>query len=419
MLTSLRVHNYKSLRNVQLENLPAFCVLVGANASGKSNFADALDFISLTFRGGLPYAVRTKGGYENICFRRERRSKAAIEFEIKAVDEVVPRRRSRKDRDTDIEGPFQYSYSFAFQATTEAIAADYRVTRERLDVCPRSSPKKVLTMVRNGTSAKASGNVEVARSLGLPSLDYLNRWLAEPDVPLDDLTVPFRMLGFYPGGLTHLLSGCRIYQIAPHMARQTGVPERSPELGRHGENLPAAVDFLRRNAPRAFEELLAHLKHTVPVMEKMETAYVETKQLGLFFSERGVGRRWFSQDVSDGTLQTVSLFLPLLDPRVRIIVIEEPENSLHPWILRHFVETCRSRSEEKQIFLTTHSPVAVNATPLESLFIVSRAGGGTTIIPGERASPEARQVISEHLLGLGDYWDTGAFAGVPEPLVED
>ena len=45
MLKSLSIRNYKSLRDVRLDNVPAFCVMVGANASGKSNFADALDFL--------------------------------------------------------------------------------------------------------------------------------------------------------------------------------------------------------------------------------------------------------------------------------------------------------------------------------------------------------------------------------------
>ena len=414
MIRRLTIRNYKSLRNVGLEDVPNFAVVVGANASGKSNFADALDFLSLVFRGGLAYAVRTKGGYENICFRRKRRSKAAIEFSITAV--IDPRaigiRRRRSTR------TLWYHYDFAFRATRETIAADYRVTNETLSIGLQEEIAPIVSVTR-GPPLKIDATQQGVKILDLPSMDFVERYLADARVPEDELFFSSAYGGIFIHELSQLLEGCRVYQISPHMARETGVPERSPELGRHGENLPAAVDYIRRNHPQAFEELIAHLRHTVPAMEKLETRYVETKQLGLFFGERGVGRSWFSQDVSDGTLQTVSIFLPLLDPRVSIVVIEEPENSLHPWILRHFMETCGITSEKKQIIVTTHSLVAVDQVPLVSLYVISRDDGKTTIGQAARLFPEARQVISEQLLGLGEYWDSGALGGTPEPSISD
>ena len=151
----------------------------------------------------------------------------------------------------------------------------------------------------------------------------------------------------------------------------------------------------------------------MPTMEKLETGYVETKALGLFFKERGFGRRWFSQDVSDGTIQTISIFLPLVDPRNKVLVIEEPENSLHPWILRHFIDSCIHHSKDKQVFITTQSLAAVNETPPESLYVVRRQQGETHIDRCIELFPEAKQVIAEQLMGLGEYWDSGAVDGVP------
>ncbi len=68
-ITQLSINNYKSLRAIQIA--PAeLNVIVGANAAGKSNFADCLDFISEVYRHGLEVAVARKGGYENIAYRR-------------------------------------------------------------------------------------------------------------------------------------------------------------------------------------------------------------------------------------------------------------------------------------------------------------------------------------------------------------
>src|SRR5689334_2762169 len=77
----LGVQNYKSLRGIRLSP-GELNVIVGANAAGKTNLADAIDFVSEVYRHGLEVAVARKGGYENIAHRRMRRSKGAIEIDL-------------------------------------------------------------------------------------------------------------------------------------------------------------------------------------------------------------------------------------------------------------------------------------------------------------------------------------------------
>ena len=67
-LKKLRIHNYKSLRNVCFTPEP-FAALIGPNASGKSNFADAVHFLSEIYKHGLEPAIARKGGYENMVVR--------------------------------------------------------------------------------------------------------------------------------------------------------------------------------------------------------------------------------------------------------------------------------------------------------------------------------------------------------------
>lgn len=410
MLIDLTIRNYKSLRAVHLQSVPPFSIMVGANASGKSNFADALDFLSLVVRNGLASAVRAKGGYENVCFRAERRSKAGIEFDATLLTRPARRRRMRE---SDV---LRFRYTFSFKADTRAIGSDYKVTSERIAVSlgQRYGPEASIERTADADS-RVTLSKQAETELDLPPREFLSRFVKEARVPEDELILPTRLGDLMPfWSLSTFLAGCRVYQISPEMARRPGIPERSPELGRHGDNLPAAVQYLKNKEKDAFEDLESHLKHAVSTMYSLDTDYVETKELGLFFKERGVGRRWYAQDVSDGTLKTVSMFLPLVDPRVTIVVIEEPENSLHPWILRHFIEVCKATSSAKQIFLTTHSPVAVDEAPIESLFIVARREGKTQIERLDHLYPEARAILREELYGLGAYWDSGGVGGVPE-----
>lgn len=413
MLNELSIHNYKSIRNVQLSELPPLCVLVGANAAGKSNFADALDFLSLVSKTGLAGAVRAKGGYENICFRRAKRSKAGLTFHVRANVSLPEDQQIRTPRKGRLP-TFAFSYDFTFSTPTRAIVSEYEVTHETVKL--RSEKGAVLTVERHGTEIPtARSEPSTKKEDWFLPLEFLQRYVKQTQLAPDELLLTSRLSHFPPFVFfIQLLSACGVYQISPHVARETGIPERSAELGRHGENLPAAVNYLDRFQPQAFQELLEHVTHTVPTIEGLSTSYVETKQLGLFFKEVGVGRRWFSHDVSDGTIQAVSIFLPLVDPRKRILFIEEPENSLHPWMLRHFMDSCKQHSADKQILITTQSLVAVDESPTESLYIVSRHNGETRIDRCIDANPELSEAIREQLMGLGEYWDSGAIAGVPE-----
>src|SRR5687767_6301509 len=78
---AFEIQNYKSLKKVSI-SLDKFSVFVGANASGKTNLSEALDFVGEVYRLGLESAVARKGGYENIAFRRGRRARAPIKFRI-------------------------------------------------------------------------------------------------------------------------------------------------------------------------------------------------------------------------------------------------------------------------------------------------------------------------------------------------
>lgn len=119
MIREISVSNFKSLRNVNI-SLGPLSIFCGPNASGKTNFVEALDFLSQVFRNGLQYAVSEKGGFYNICFRRIRRTKGAIYFRI-LVDTKSPR---TKDFRSILE------LSFSIRAKSEAIRAEFIVEQE-------------------------------------------------------------------------------------------------------------------------------------------------------------------------------------------------------------------------------------------------------------------------------------------------
>ncbi|HVR08623.1 MAG TPA: AAA family ATPase, partial [Thermoanaerobaculia bacterium] len=128
-LARVEISNYKSLRDVTFAP-GAVSVLVGPNAAGKSNLVDALDFIGDVYRWGLEAAVRHKGGYENICYRHSRRTKAPIRFRVILTDRVRAGRGSHPRPMQDVT----LDHTLEFRTSSQGIGSAFTVNLERLQV---------------------------------------------------------------------------------------------------------------------------------------------------------------------------------------------------------------------------------------------------------------------------------------------
>jgi len=79
-IESIRLKNFKSFKDVEIKDLPDFCVIVGANGSGKSTLFDVFGFLKDALTDNVQIALTKRGGFGEV---RTRTAKGAIEVEIK------------------------------------------------------------------------------------------------------------------------------------------------------------------------------------------------------------------------------------------------------------------------------------------------------------------------------------------------
>ena len=127
----------------------------------------------------------------------------------------------------------------------------------------------------------------------------------------------------------------------------------------------------------------------------------------LFIKETQSNRPWTADDVSDGTLRTLALLVAANDPRISAMVVEEPENSVHPWIIKELAKRLREASKKKTIFFTTHSPTLIDVLYPEECWIVSMEKGETKIRNLTELAPELAENWREGKVGLSEYLDSG------------
>ncbi len=407
----LHIENFKSFKN--LEFTPSdLTVILGPNGSGKSNFAMALDFLADTYDSGIEYSIAKKGGYENIAHRKIRRTKSPLIFHVEAeLDEDETTRLLRTFALRSIK-PSPHSrvtlvHTFAISAATEAIRTDFKVALETIKVSldKHSIGGGVVLFELN----QADGVAKVVHAFN----DAIKN-------ELKDFTKYFQRRyeidEFRSGNLVirdllpiaaRYLARMTVYQFSPQTCRYPGAPSPEPRLSAYGQNLPSLVDWLNRRYPKKWKEVMHAMREIVPAIEEISTEYLHTKTLGLFFQEEGIGRKWTAEDVSDGTIQSLAILSALADPRNSLMLIEELENSVHPWIVKVILNRVRKLSETKPVILTTHSPILINLVKPQEVWICHKEDNESHLSSLSELYPE---LVSDWAAGKGrlfDYLDMG------------
>jgi predicted ATPase len=427
-ISQLAIQNYKSLRSVRIAP-QQLSVLVGANASGKTNFADCLHFISEVYRHGLDVAVARKGGYENIAFRKMRRSKGAISIELTVELSGGDLLGSRARRARSGVGRVQVQHAFALVARGYAISAEYEVTSEQVIISHAEGENwKQLAKIRRDKDGIVVGEYDVptlAEREDLKNSRYGHlfdfeelRFLIDRKYPVSSSELFVVSVGrFVPilRAFSQAVGGLRVYQISPTKSREFGVPTPRPELDRFGENLPSVIDVMQKQHERDWAKVIGAMQNILPSLTSIEVDYTSSRTLGLFFREEGIGRPWSVAEVSDGTIQTLALLVAIYNPTSTALVIEEPENSVHPWIIRHVIDACRNADNTKQIVLTTHSPIVINAVRPEEVWVVWRAKGKSNMASLVDLDAEFLSLWQTGDIPTFDYLDSGALPAALPP----
>lgn len=411
MIKRVKIEGYKSFKSLNIQLRP-LTVIFGPNASGKSNFLDALYFISRAvsqrnikeaFEGhrGFPLESFYYGdeGYDRLLKKRNLQFTFELDVElsplvIKKVEEIVEAKRrgidSKKKKKIITEPLLRYSL------TIEALPESgyLRVMDERLCAIKRNGEEKkrrpFLELEKEGKRIhlRMEGQAHpVFHEIGLDHT-IISTALYEPHYP--HITA-FRM------ELANLFT----YYLEPRVLMREDVPLAEIEnLGPRGENLAAFLNTLKHNHKKDFEGLNFSLKLMLPTEATIEIEHLKEGRVGLRLSENGI---WFSARlISEGTLRLTGL-LAAIHPKnpATLVAFEEPENGVHPVRLKIISEVLKNavREHKKQIVVTTHSPILPEYFDDKDLFICSRDKNQTIITPFlSKQGPLFRRQNIEHAL---------------------
>lgn len=425
----IRASTFKSLYDLEAQ-FDHLSVVTGPNGAGKSNLVDALTFLSDTYRHGLEFAVSRAGGYENIAHRKTRRAKRAISFEVEVEVDPTDIKRGhgfylwRRSEEPWPDVSLRLVHRFSFRASSQKLIADFEVVDEELAALDQNGRELLFVRFSEGDLETRWGpkhpllrKADIA-AMVRPFMDRgfsWDQWGRKP-TPTELLTEWMRYYNVF-GLLADHLANVKVFQLSPHLSRTSGVATPNAELGRHGENLPGAADNLRRQSREGWLGVENAMRSIVPDLAAITIVPTEDRRLAVQFKERGVGRAWNASEVSDGTIQTFALLVALFDSRTSMLIIEEPENAVHPWILRHLIDLAGRAG--RQVLFTTHSPVVLDYVSPEIIWLMWMRDGHSHLKRIVNLDADIAEGLTSGKVSIFEVYNSGYFTeGVPRGFVE-
>lgn len=408
----LKVKNFKSIKEIDV-SFNELNILIGKNASGKSNFLELFQFLKDIGEHDLEDAIHLRGGVE---YFRNTRIKNSTNFEINCEFSITRPRGMRHILEIDDE---EYSlfdiHSANYQLELSFSGKEFEVANESV------VNHRHISGGEDGENNQKYVLVETTSRTEDHEINS-NRYVENDSINLEEAEQPYRidqrsgyklspkesLISRSAHPTTTFIDGLRglsnlaIYDIEPNEIKEGTTLKGKRRLEQNGANLPLVLkEIVTSNKEK--KKFLNIVSEVLPFIQDWETDTLRDKSIFLKILEEyedSDDQYLPANLISDGTINVIALIVILYFEREEIVMIEEPERNIHPSLIANVVEMMKDVSDNqgKQVFSTTHNVELIKNVGIENIFLVTRSQDGFTEID----RPEKNDRIKKFLeTGMG------------------
>ena len=372
MLKTLAVANYRSINKLVVP-LDRLNLVTGPNGSGKSNLYRALRLLAETAQGGVINALAREGGLDSTFWagpetisRRMREGEVAVQ--------ATTRQNVKRLRLGFAGEDFSYAISMGLPSPgISYFSLDPEIKKECIWAGHLYRPASLLVQ-RSGPMVRAregrNWDVLAQHTPDYHSLfDQVGSLRGSPEVLL----------------LRESIRGWRFYD---HFRSDVDAPVRQPQLGTRtpvlhhdGRDLAAALQTIREiGDPEALQRAVSDAFPGA----RLNIQPLQGGRFTIEFYQEGLLRPLSAAELSDGTLRYLLLIAALLTPRPpTMMVLNEPETSLHPDLLPALARLIIQASQHCQVWVVSHASRLIAALQQDegcNSIVLEKVMGETRIV---------------------------------------
>jgi predicted ATPase len=370
MITSFEVTNFKCLANLKID-LGPFNVFIGPNDSGKSSALDALHMLGRTVREPLGSVFSGRESLDELLWKKAR--SPLIQWRVSGIVDDLH-----------------------FVYTLGLTPGQPRPASESLEVGLKN-------LIRFGAPSQV-GDRHIPIEQVPENRTLLGLCLQKREVFKEVITK------LEPVAQT--ISSSIKYCLEPRNLRSDSDLVPSPELEFSGNNLPSVLDDIFSGPDGSARlEIERQLHETIPTLSGIALRQQPNngKKALVFVIANGKSPATIPAVLaSDGALLTTAFLALAYGNTPAILLVEEPENGLHPSKLKLVIDLLKKVSSgevgnrTRQVIITTHSPVLLNFVLPEQVRIFARNQSGETLVVSMSEVTNIKALLSDY--GVGELW---------------
>ena len=357
-IESIKIHNYKVLKDVEVKDISNMAVFLGKNGVGKTTFFDVFGFLHDCLIGNVKTALARRGGFNEVISRNQ---EGTIDFEIKF-------------RAKETEPLITYQLSIGLDERKFPVVSSEILKFRRGS---KGQPWKVLDF-KNGEGIAIEGvlntNEDVTNAI------RKSQKLDSPDI------LAIKGLGQFKefeavATFRRLIEDWYVADFKVDAARERNESVYGEDLTRTGDNLSIVTKYIYDNYPENFQKIIKSMKERIPGVDDIQAKETDDGYIVLKFQNDEFKNPFSAKFVSDGTIKMFTYLVLLNSPmKHALLCIEEPENQLYPELLEELAEEFRLYAlNGGQVFVSTHSPDFLNAIDANEVFYFEKKNGFTQI----------------------------------------
>lgn len=408
-IIQIELRNFKSFIDLNIK-LKKFNVLIGANASGKSNFIQAFQFLKDVTDFGLDNAISMQGGFE---YLRTISADASDELSIAITSNLEYGFFSVASKKKLIGMKF-YETRYVFALAPKGKTSQYKITKDKLvqkctfvhleKINSRLNEKEELgkgVLTLSQKDGKVSYSLEKPPGVPIKESDIFPPFLFDRSLSQNSLLIESQFR--YITDVDEVLADMAMYDFDPKLPKKATPITGKAELEQDGGNLSIVLKEIisKKESKR---KLINLVKDILPFIEDINIQKFADKSLLPRLKESYNFNRYLpSSIVSDGTICIIEIILALFFGRRSLIIIEEPERNIHPHLISKVAEYMADASKSKQIIVTTHNPEFIKHVDLENILLVARdkKGSSTVCRPEEN---EKVKIFLQNEMGIDELY---------------